>query len=215
LARAGAGVLETVGVALAGTAMGTLVAIPLGLLVARVVGRGWMRGTGWAWSAVPAFVTRLALASARAVPPVALALVAVAFVGLGPKAGAVALAIHTAGVLGKLFAESLELADLQPAEALVAGGSSALAAIFAGLVPSALPAASAHLSYRFEWNGRASTTLGIVGAGGLGQQIYNAEQLFHDHELLAYVLVAMAVVLASDALAVKFRRRLQLRTMER
>jgi len=216
LVSAGFGVLETLGVALAGTLAGTLVAIPLALLVARVVASGWVRGTGYRpWSIVPAALTRVGLVVARSVPPIAIALVALSFVGLGPKAGAFALAIHTAGVLGKLFAESLELTDTLPAEALVASGSTGLAGVALGIVPGAFAAMSAHLLYRWEWNVRASTTLGIVGAGGLGQQIFNAQQLLHDRELLAYVIVAIGLVILSDRATVLARRGLHLRTMER
>jgi phosphonate transport system permease protein len=216
LAAAGWGIVETLGVAAVGTLLGALAAVPLALLVAGVATRGWIRGTGYRpWSLLPESLARIGLAVARAIPPIALALVALSFVGLGPKAGAFALAVHTAGVLGKLFAESLELADVLPAEALVASGSTSLAAIGTALVPASLPAMSAHLLYRWEWNVRASTTLGIVGAGGLGQQIYNAQQLLHDHDLLAYVIAAVALVLASDAATVAVRARLQLRTMER
>ena len=216
VANAGFGVLETIGVALVGTLVGTLLGIPLAFLVARVVASGWVRGTGYRpWSILPAVVTRIGLVVARSVPPIALALVALSFVGLGPKAGAFALAIHTAGVLGKLFAESLELVDTLPAEALVASGSTGLAAVGIGIVPGAIAAMSAHLLYRLEWNVRASTTLGIVGAGGLGQQIFNAQQLLHDRELLAYVIVAVALVFASDRATVFARRKLALRTMER
>lgn len=216
LANAGLGVIETIGVALVGTLAGTLVAIPLALLVSRVVSSGWVRGTGYRpWSIVPAFLTRVGLVVARSVPPIAIALVALSFVGLGPKAGAFALAIHTAGVLGKLFAESLELVDPLPAEALVASGSTGLGAVGIGIVPGALATMSAHLLYRWEWNVRASTTLGIVGAGGLGQQIFNSQQLLHDRELLAYVIVAIVLVIASDQATVFVRQRFALRTMER
>ncbi|GAC1306283.1 MAG: hypothetical protein NVSMB19_18310 [Vulcanimicrobiaceae bacterium] len=216
LASAASGVVATVGVALAGTLAGTLVAIPLALVVARVVASGWMRGTGYRpWSIVPAAVARVGLVVARSIPPIAIALLALSFVGLGPKAGAFALAIHTAGVLGKLFAESLELTDTLPAEALVASGSTGLAAVAVGMVPDAFGAMSAHLLYRWEWNLRASTTLGIVGAGGLGQQIFNAQQLLHDRELAAYVIVAIVLVVASDRVTDFARGRLHLRTMER
>jgi len=216
LVSAGFGVLETVGVALAGTIGGALVAIPLALLIARVVASGWVRGTGYRpWSYAPAALTRVVLVVARSVPPIAVALIALSFVGLGPKAGAFALAIHTAGVLGKLFAESLELTDTVPAEALVASGSTGLAAVGIAIVPGAFAAMSAHLLYRWEWNVRASTTLGIVGAGGLGQQIFNAQQLLHDRELLAYVIVAIVVVIASDRTTGFARRGLALQTMER
>ncbi|GAC1304577.1 MAG: phosphonate ABC transporter, permease protein PhnE [Vulcanimicrobiaceae bacterium] len=216
VAAAASGAFETVMVAVAGTLVGALCAIPLGLLVARVVATGWVRGTGYRpWSIVPAALARVVLVIGRSMPPLAVALLALSFVGLGPKAGAVALAVHSAGVLGKLFAESLELADTLPAEALVASGSTGLAAVATALAPSALATMGVHLLYRWEWNLRASTTLGIVGAGGLGQQIFNAQQLLHDRELLAFVLVAIGVVVVSDGATGSIRQRLQLRTMER
>ncbi len=208
------GVLECLGVAFVGTVGGIVLAIPLAALVAAPVARGWMRGTGWMpWSRVPLACGRLVLAIARAVPPVALALIALTYVGFGPRAGAVALAIHTAAVLGKLLAESLDLADRAPAEALVATGSTGTAALLAGLLPSALPAIAAYVLYRFEWNVRASTILGMVGAGGIGQALYQSEQLFHYREVLSYTIVAVVLVLVVDALAARVRARLRLQTM--
>ncbi len=216
LGRAGWGVLETLGVAIVGTVAGAILAVPLALALARVVASGYARGSGYRpWSFAPVAAARVVAVVTRAIPPVALALVAVTYVGLGPRAGALALTIHTAGVLGKLFAESLELAELEPAQALLACGSTAFAALGTAIVPGALPAMASHLLYRFEWNVRASTTLGIVGAGGLGQEIFNAQQLFHDRELSSYVLVAAALVYLADTAAGAFGRRLRLRTMQR
>jgi len=193
-----------------------VLAIPLGLLAARPLARGWMRGTGYRpWSIAPEFAARGGLTVGRAFPPIALALLGLSIVGLGPKAGAFALAIHSAGVLGKLFAESLELADAAPAESLVAGGSTAAVGVLVGLVPGSVGALAAHLLYRWEWNIRASTVLGIVGAGGLGQAIYNAQQLLFDHQLLTYVSIAIILVLASDAVAGRLRASLRLATLER
>jgi len=213
---AGPALAETLWVAVVGTLAGALLAVPLAAAVSAFVARGWMRGTGYRpWSLVPQTLGRSVAAIGRAVPPVALALVAVTFVGLGPSAGAFALAVHTTGVLGKLFAESLELADLGPAEALVAGGASATSAIAVGLMPGAFQAAAAHVLYRFEWNVRASTTLGIVGAGGIGQQIFQAQQLFHDRELSAYVTLAVGLVLVTELATVFFWRRVAIRTLAR
>ena len=210
------GVVETLFVAFAGTIVGAIAAIPLGFSLSRLVASGWMRGTGYRpWSLPLEALATIVSAIARATPPVALALLALAWVGLGPKAGAVALAIHTAGVLAKLFAESLELAETAAAEALVASGSTASATVLTAIVPPAASALIAHLLYRVEWNVRASTTLGIVGAGGLGQAIFNAQQLFHDRELAAYVLVAIALVLVADTLTVALRRGITAATMVR
>ena len=210
------GIVTTVVVAIAGTVGGALLAIPLALLAAPRIAVGWMRGTGYApWSFVPMTIARLGLAIVRAIPPLALGLLALSVVGLGPKAGALALVLHTAGVLGKLFGESLEVAPLTAAESLVATGSPATAAALIGLVPGSLNALLAHLAYRWEWNVRASTTLGMIGAGGIGQAIFNAQQLLFYHKLLAYVLVAVALVVAGDVVSQAFRSRLHLRTVLR
>ncbi len=205
------GVVECVLVALAGTILGALIAMPLALLIASPVARGWMRGTGWrpaSW--IAEIAARVVLTSARAVPPIAMGLIGVILIGIGPLAGAFALTIHTAGVLGKLLAESFDVADRAPAEALVANGATGTAATLIALVPAAFGAMLAHTLYRFEWNVRASTALGMVGAGGLGQAIFNAQQLLFYRELSTYVLVAVALVLTVDALGARLRAGMRL-----
>ncbi len=206
-----AGVVACVLVALAGTFLGAALAIPLALLIASPVARGWMRGTGWRPASLPVEIAaRTVLTSARAVPPIALGLIGVVLIGIGPVAGAFALTIHTAGVLGKLLAESFDVADRGPAEALVANGATGTAATLVALVPAAFGAMLAHTLYRFEWNVRASTALGMVGAGGLGQAIFNAQQLLFYRQLSTYVLVAIALVLTVDALGARLRAGMRL-----
>lgn len=208
---AAAGVAECLGVALAGTLIGTLAAVPLALLIAAPIARGWIRGTGWRpYSIVAEGVGRVVLTAFRAVPPVAVGLIGVVFVGIGPVAGAFAIALHTAGVLGKLLAESFDVADRLPAEALVANGATGTAATLIALVPASFAAMTAHVLYRFEWNVRASTILGMVGAGGLGQAIFNAQQLLFYRQLSTYVIVAIVLVLAIDALGARLRANLRL-----
>ena len=205
------GALVSLAVAVAGTAIGILLAIPFALAVATPLARGWMRGTGWrplSW--LPELPARFVLAIARATPPVAIGLIGLSIVGLGPKAGIFALAIHTAGVLGKLLAESLDVEEPGPAMALVASGSTASAATAFALVPSALPSLAAHVLYRFEWNVRASTVLGMIGAGGLGQALYNAQQLLFYRQLATYVIVAVLLVLIVDAAASPLRASLRI-----
>lgn len=206
-----AGVAQSLAMAAAGTVAGALLAVPLALLAALPISRGWMRGTGWQpASRVFESLSRTVLVALRAVPPIALGLAFIAYVGIGPAAGALALTIHTAGVLGKLLAESLELAEREPAEALVACGAPSFAAALVALVPAASATMAAHVSYRFEWNVRASTVLGLVGAGGIGQAIFNAQQLGFIGELSTYVLCTIALVLAIDAVAGRLRASLAL-----
>ncbi len=205
------GVFTCVLVALAGTLLGALLAVPLALLIASPVARGWMRGTGWRPLSLPVEIaSRVVLTASRAVPPIAMGLVGVVLIGVGPVAGAFALTIHTAGVLGKLLAESFDVADRAPAEALVANGATGAAATLVALVPAAFGAMLAHTLYRFEWNIRASTALGMVGAGGLGQAIFNAQQLLFTRQLSTYVLVAVVLVLVVDALGERLRSGLRL-----
>jgi len=214
LAIAAHGLVDSVLVAVTGTLGGALLALPFAALITIPVARGWIRGTGWRpWSLPAEIIGRGVIAIGRAIPPIALGMIAIVFVGLGPRAGALALVVHTACVLAKLIAESLELGDREAAEALVAGGATASAAFAIGFLPAALPIVAAHTLYRFEWNVRASTILGMVGAGGLGQAIFNEQQLLHYHPLLTYVLVAIALVLAIDVASARARRSLPLETM--
>jgi len=208
------GVVQSVGVAIAGTLLGALLAVPLALLIAWPVARGWMRGTGWRPYSLPAEgAGRLVLTAARAVPPLALGLVGTIWLGIGPVAGAFALTLHTAGVLGKLLSESFDIADRTAAEALVSSGATGAAATAVALVPAASGAMAAHVLYRFEWNVRAATVLGMVGAGGIGQAIYNAQQMLFYRELSTYVGIAVALVLAIDFLSAKLRARLRLQQL--
>ena len=214
LALIGAG--ETLVVAVVGTLGGALLALPVAWLIARPIALGWMRGSGWRpWSLVPEFVARVGLSAVRSVPYVAMGLLAILVVGLGPRAGAAALVVITAAVLGRLLAESLELGSFAPAEALIASGATATAASLVGLAPGALPFLATHVLYRWEYNIRASTILGMVGAGGLGQQIFNAQELLFYHQLLAYVIVAVVLVMICDALGDAVRRRLVIDTVLR
>ena len=211
---AATGAVECVAVALAGTLLGALLAIPLSLAIAWPVARGWMRGTGWRPYSLPAEgAGRILLTAARAVPPIALGLVGIILLGIGPVAGAFALTLHTMGVLGKLLAEGFDTTDRTAAEALVANGSTGFAATLVALVPASLGAIAVHVLYRFEWNVRAATVLGMVGAGGLGQAIFNAQQMLFYRQLSSYVLVAIALVLCIDALSEKLRARLRLQRM--
>ena len=125
-------------------------------------------------------------------------------VGLGPFPGVLALGVHTGGALGKLFGEVLEDVDPAPLEALQATGAST----FTILVYGVLPQFVSYALYRWEVNIRAAAMLGFVGAGGLGQRIYVAISLFHDHQLLTLILAIYLIVTLVDALSAYLRSRL-------
>ncbi len=179
--------METFGMALAGTALAIAGALPLGLLSARNISPVW----------VAAPVRRL-LETLRAVPEVVWGLVLVATAGVGPSAGSLALALHSTGCLGRLFAESFENIRRAPAVAIAATGGSTVAVAAYATVPLALAPLGVHALFRLEWNVRQATVVGMIGGGGLGQALYEAQQLFFYRQMMAYLLLTWILVIAVD-----------------
>ena len=128
--------------------------------------------------AVPYHLVRFVLNVFRSVPDILWALVFVVALGLGPFPGALALAVHSAGVLGKLYSETLEAVPSRPVEALVATGASNAQAFLFGRLPQAMSGFASLTLYQWECNIRSATILGFVGAGGIGQQILVSMNLF-------------------------------------
>lgn len=185
----GYGALET----LAMSAVGTLLAALFGLLLALPAsGRLGLVAKGF---------SRLLLNALRAVPELVWAALMVLAAGLGPNAGTLALALHTAGVLGRLFAEALENTPNAPAEALRLAGSNRLAAFCYGTLPTLWPQLMAYTLYRWENNIRMAAVLGFVGAGGLGQMLYMSLSLFQEAQASTVILAMLLMVLAVDALS--------------
>jgi len=186
--------LRQVGVAawetLAMSALGTLLAALAGLLLAIPASRT-QRGQRSPWRAP----TRLLLDALRSVPELVWAALLLIAAGLGPLAGTLALALHTAGVLGRLFAEAFENAPAGPAEALRTQGVGAIAVLAYATLPQALPQVLSYTLYRWENNIRAAAVLGVVGAGGLGQLLAFHMGLFHMGKT-ATVIGAMLVLVA-------------------
>ncbi|MFD2754033.1 phosphonate ABC transporter, permease protein PhnE [Comamonas terrae] len=175
-------VLKGVGETLAISIVGTLLAAAAGLLLALPRWRA-------PWN--------LLLNLLRSVPELVWATITALAVGLGPFAGALALALHTAGVLGRLYAEALQNTPPAPARALRRAGSGGLQAFCYGTLPGAAPQLLAYTLYRWEMNIRMAAILGFVGAGGLGQLLYFELSLFHYAQagtvILAMLLLSMAV----------------------
>lgn len=191
----GHGTLET----LAMSAIGTLLAALLGLLLALpAAGRFGLVAKGGA---------RLLLNALRAIPELVWAALMVLAAGLGPNAGTLALALHTAGVLGRLFAEALENTPSAPAEALRLAGSGRISAFCYGTLPLLWPQLVAYTLYRWENNIRMASVLGFVGAGGLGQMLYMSLSLFQEAQASTVILAMLLMVLAVDALSGWARQR--------
>lgn len=189
--------LETLAMSLAGTALATLAALPLSVLAARRLGSAWL-----SWPA------RLILNIARAIPCLVWGIIFVAAVGFGSLPGALALACHSTGMLGKFFAEILEHADPAPTHALSSLGVKPLGVLRFGLLPQCLPRMLDVVLYRAEHNVREATTVGIVGAGGIGLEIVTAFHLFAYREALALLIVLLVLVTVIDQLSSLLRHSL-------
>ena len=151
--------------------------------------------------------TRLLLNALRAIPELVWAALMVLAAGLGPNAGTLALALHTAGVLGRLFAEALENTPTAPAEAIRLQGGSQVAAFCYGTLPNLWPQLLAYCLYRWENNIRMASVLGFVGAGGLGQMLYVSLSLFQQAQAATVILAMLLLVLAVDAFSGWVRQR--------
>ena len=195
LQAVGRGALET----LAMSGLGTLLAMLLGLLLALpAAGR-----LGWPLQAA----ARVLLNALRAIPELVWAALMVLAAGLGPNAGTLALALHTAGVLGRLFAEALENAPAEPAAAIRLQGGGQLAAFCFGTLPNLWPQLLAYSLYRWENNIRMASVLGLVGAGGLGQLLYTTLSLFQEAQASTVIMAMLVLVLLVDALSDVLRQR--------
>lgn len=195
LSAVGRGALET----LAMSALGTLLAAVLGMLFALpAAGR---------FGAAAQSLARFVLNALRAVPELVWGALMVLAAGLGPNAGTLALALHTGGVLGRLFAEALENTPAEPAEALRQGGSGRVAAFAYGTLPAVWPQLVAYILYRWENNIRMASVLGFVGAGGLGQMLYFSLSLFQQAQAATVILAMLVLVLGVDTLSAWARQR--------
>lgn len=195
LARRG---LETVAMATVGVSFGAIIAAPLCLLAARNIGV----------SPLLALPARWLLNALRGIDSFVFALIFVAAVGLGPFAGVLGVALHTAGSIAKLWAETIETTEPGPVEAARMSGAGRLRVFLHAQLPDALPQLSSILLYMWEFNVRASTVLGVVGAGGIGQELKNSVDLLQFDRVLTILLVILAMVTAIDQLSAWLRRRL-------
>lgn len=187
--------LETVQMALAGTFLALFAAFPLGFLAARNT------------TPHPAvyYAVRGALNLVRTIPDLALGLLFVAAVGLGAFAGTLALAIHTATVLGKLLSESAENIDEGVVEAIRATGAGYVQILSFAVLPQILPDLISFTLYRLETNIRAASVLGLIGAGGIGYLMNTSFRTFQYQEAAAIVLVLIALVMLVDYLSSRLR----------
>lgn len=185
---------ETLSIALLGTTLAALLALPVSLLAARNIVPNILR-----------FPVRRFLDSIRGVDTLIWALVWINVVGLGPFAGVLAIAVSDFGAFGKLFSEAIEGADQKQVEGIRASGGSALHEIRFGLMPQVLPVIAGQVLYFIESNTRSATIIGIVGAGGIGLQLAEQIRVLEWQKVSFLILMILIAVAAIDFISGKLR----------
>lgn len=189
--------LDTVLIAYAGTVLGGAAALLLSFPAAATLAPPWS-----------VTLARRVLEFARTVPTLVFALIFVYAFGLGPFAGVLAIALHTMGALGKLFAEVHENADPRTPEAVRAAGGSWAEAMRFGVLPQSLPGVLSFGLLRLEINVREASVLGLVGAGGIGEELYLAVRQFEYPDISAIIVLILLTVAAIDQLCARLRHRI-------
>jgi phosphonate transport system permease protein len=190
-------VVDTLAMSVVGTALAVVLSLPLALLAAR--------------STTPHpvlyFLARGVLNALRTIPELILGILFVAAVGFGALPGVLALGLHSVGMVGKFIAEAIEHAHPAPVEAARAVGAGRIQVILHGIMPQVIPKLADIVVYRWEYNFRASTVMGAVGAGGIGLQLMASLRLLQYREVSAILLVILAAVTLVDTLGASIRHR--------
>jgi phosphonate transport system permease protein len=205
LAEIGVLALQTISISILGTVSGAVIGLLLAMPATRLraarhesLDRSFavrIRGEIIFWTA------RMVLNLLRAIPELVWVLICVIAVGFGPSAGSIALGLHTGGVLGKLFAETMEESPQEQVEAMLALGASPLQCMFWASLPQAWPMMRRYILLRWDMNLRAATILGLVGGGGLGQALYNDVQLGDYGKVSTLIAAVVVLVIGSDWLS--------------
>ena len=186
---------ETLSIALLGTTLAAVMALPVSLLAARnIIPTQFIR-----------FPVRRFLDGVRGIDTLIWALVWINVVGLGPFAGVLAIAVSDFGAFGKLFSEAIETADRKQVEGVRASGGSALHEIRFGLMPQVLPVIAGQVLYFIESNTRSATIIGIVGAGGIGLQLAEQIRVLEWQKVSFLILIILVAVAAIDWISTRLR----------
>ncbi|MDO8874869.1 MAG: phosphonate ABC transporter, permease protein PhnE [Pseudolabrys sp.] len=187
----------TIQIAIWGTALAVVFGIPFAILSSANICPVWIVQP----------VRRL-MDSCRAINEIVFALLFVVAVGLGPFAGVMALFIHNLGVFSKLFSEVVESVDPRPVEGIRVTGAVRVQEVIFGVIPQVMPLWSSFTLYRLETNVRSATTLGIVGAGGIGQTLYESIRSFQYAETAAQIIIVVLTVMVLDVISARIRKAL-------
>jgi phosphonate transport system permease protein len=188
--------IVTIQIAIWGTFLAVVFSVPFGILSAHNMAPGWVLQP----------VRRL-MDLFRAIHEIVFAVLFVVAVGLGPFAGVMALFIHTTGVLAKLFSEAVEAIDPRPVEALRTTGASRVQQVIFGVIPQVIPLWISFSLYRLESNIRSATVLGLIGAGGIGQVMFENIRGFYYEESAAILIIVVLTVSLMDLLSQQIRKR--------
>lgn len=189
--------LETLAMSVAGTALAIVLSLPLGFLAAR----------NTTPNKVAYQAARFVLNTLRSIPELIMGIIFVAAVGFGMLPGVLALGLHSVGMVGKFFAEAIEHAHPAPIEATEASGATRLQVILHGVLPQVFPQFADVSMYRWEYNFRASTVMGMVGAGGIGTELVGSLRLLDYPQVAALLLVILGCVTLVDMLSNSLRAR--------
>jgi len=187
----------TVQIALWGTFLAVFLAVPLSLMASRNLSPAWL-----VWP------VRRVMDLLRSIPDLVIGTLFIVAVGLGPLAGVLAIGLNTAGVLAKLFSEAVESIDKGPIEGVKATGAGRLHEITWGVIPQVAPLWTSFALYRFESNSRAATVLGLIGAGGIGQVLFESLQAFDYRTVSTIAIIIVVAVTLIDMLSQAMRKRL-------
>ncbi|MFH7025829.1 MAG: phosphonate ABC transporter, permease protein PhnE [Heteroscytonema crispum UTEX LB 1556] len=189
--------IETVQMSLWGTTIGAIVSVPIAIASASNIAPSWLQ-----------WLANLLQNTVRSVPSIILGLIFVAATGLGAPAGTLALGIYTIGYLAKFYQQAIEAVDRRSIESLQVAGASRIQIAQYGILPQVLPLGLGYTLWMFEYNIRAASVLGVVGAGGIGFQLKSYIDGFEYTKATTMMLVLLVVVTVIDVFSSQLRRRL-------
>lgn len=189
---------DTLAMSIGGTVLAIALSFPVAFLAAKTTSPN-----GAVYQAA-----RMTLNALRAIPELIMGIIFVAAVGFGALPGVLALGLHSVGMVGKFFAEAIEHVDPRPIEAARAAGATEFQVVWRAILPQVLPQMADTTIYRWEYNFRASTVMGAVGAGGIGTELMGSLRLMDYQQVSAILLCILVCVTAVDAIGSVLRRKL-------
>jgi len=190
--------IETLQMAIVGSTIGALIALPLSFLAARNIMP----------NKFVYHIVRTIFDTFRGINEIVWGLIFVSMVGLGPFPGVLALAAHVTGALGRYFSESIETVDPEVIKAIVSTGANKIQIITRGIFPQVKPLFINYMLYYLENNFRAATVLGLVGAGGIGMELITSMRLFKNQEVLTILIIMVIMVTTIDRFSAYIRKKI-------